>query len=95
MERFRPNLLIALHDPVPFAEDDWVGRTLKAGGVELAVNRPCERCMIVTVDPKDASRDPSLLRTLVKERDSCFGVYAAVIRPGVLEVGQQVFLTGS
>jgi hypothetical protein len=31
----------------------------------------------------------------VKERDSCFGVYAAVIRPGVLEVGQQVFLTGS
>jgi uncharacterized protein YcbX len=95
LERFRPNLLIALHDPVPFAEDDWVGRTLKAGGVELAVNRPCERCMIVTVDPKDASRDPSLLRTLVKERDSCFGVYAAVIRPGVLQVGDRVFLTGS
>lgn len=95
LERFRPNLLIALYDPVPFVEDRWIGKTLRVGKVELAVKRPCERCMIVTVDPKDASRDPTLLRTLVKERNNCFGVYAAVTQPGEVEAGQPVFLVES
>lgn len=95
LERFRPNLLIALDHPTPFAEDRWIGRVLRVGDVELAVQRPCERCMIVTVDPKDASRDPTLLRTLVEERDNCFGVYAGVIKSGVIEAGQRVFLTDS
>ena len=61
--------------------------------MELAVNRPRERCMIVTVDLKDA-----VIRRCQdtgEGKDSCFGVYAAVIRPGVLQVGDRVFLTGS
>ncbi|WP_281244553.1 MOSC domain-containing protein [Thermoflavimicrobium dichotomicum] len=93
--RFRPNFLFTLYEKIPFIEDNWLGKILKIGEVELEVKRHCERCMIITVDPEDASRDSTLLKTVVKERNNYFGVYATVIKPGEVEVGQQVFLIES
>jgi uncharacterized protein YcbX len=90
--RFRPNFLFTLYENVPFVEDNWFGKILKIGEVELEVKRHCERCMIITVDPENAHRDTTLLKTLVKERNNYFGVYATVIKPGEVEVGQQVLL---
>ncbi|MBN2910235.1 MOSC domain-containing protein [Polycladomyces sp. WAk] len=92
VRRFRPNFLFTLYQKVPFVEDNWLGKMLKIGELELMVKRHCERCMIITVDPKDANRDTTLLKTVVKERNNCFGVYATVIKPGEIEVGQQVLL---
>lgn len=93
--RFRPNFLFTPYEKVPFVEDNWLGKILKIGEVELEVKKHCERCMIITVDPKDANRDMTLLKTVVKERDNHFGVYASVIKPGEVEAGQQVWLIES
>jgi hypothetical protein len=60
--------------------------------VELEIKRHCERCMIITVNPSDSQRDPTLLKTVVKERNNHFGVYASVIRTGEISLGDQVFL---
>ncbi|RST76086.1 MOSC domain-containing protein [Siminovitchia acidinfaciens] len=91
--RFRPNLLISLVDKTPFVEEEWFGKRIKIGRqVELELKRHCERCMIITVDPDNAERDPSLLKTVVKERENRFGIYATVIKTGEIHVGDEAVL---
>lgn len=91
--RFRPNLIISLKDKVPFIEETWFGRRIKIGEeVEIELKRHCKRCMIITVNPDDAKRDPSLHKTVISERNNYFGVYASVIKPGEINVDDEVHL---
>lgn len=93
MRRFRPNLFISLKDKVPFIEEEWIGRCIKIGTeVEMELVGHCKRCMIITVDPDNAERDPSLHKTVIKESNGNFGVYASVIRTGDIHVHDEVHL---
>ncbi len=60
--------------------------------VVLEVKRHCERCMIITVDPENAERDSSLVKTVAKERNNHLGVYASVITTGEINVGDEVHI---
>ncbi|MBM7553730.1 MOSC domain-containing protein [Thalassobacillus pellis] len=92
--RFRPNIIISTSNPEPFQEEMWIGKTLKIGdSVTLKIKRPCERCMIINVNPEDAKQDPSILKKLVQERKNMFGVYAAVLKTGVIDKGDFVTLS--
>ncbi|GGY04672.1 hypothetical protein GCM10007160_35410 [Litchfieldella qijiaojingensis] len=95
MAQFRPNLVVS--GSLPYAEDDW--RLLRIGEVELAVDKPCSRCAMVTVDPSTGGfipeREP--LRTLARYRQGVdgkvyFGQNLIVIKGGTLEVGSPVEL---
>lgn len=56
--RFRPNVVVDSGDLVGFAENDWVGRTLRLGDeVRLAVTEPCPRCVMVTLPQGDLPKD--------------------------------------
>ncbi len=90
--RFRSNLLIELAEDAPFAEDRWIGKRLRIGDVVIDVKRHCERCPIITIDPDDLNKTPTLLQTLIRERQNRFGVYSSVARPGQIGVGDLVFL---
>lgn len=91
--RFRHNVVLSLVNKTPFLEESWFGKRIIIGNdVELEIKRHCERCMIITVDPGDSHKDPSLLKTVVKERNNHFGVYASVLRTGEIRLGDQVFL---
>ncbi|RFU70473.1 MOSC domain-containing protein [Peribacillus saganii] len=91
--RFRPNLYIDLIDKIPYIEETWIGKSMKIGSeVEIQLKRRCERCMIITVNPGDAKKDMSLLRTVALERDNYFGVYASVIKAGDIHAGDKVVL---
>lgn len=93
VRRFRPNLFLSLNDKIPFMEEQWFGKRLKIGKeVEIELKRHCERCMIVTVDPETSEKDPSLLKTIVKERNNHFGVYASVVNTGEINVGDGVWM---
>ena len=46
MNRFRPNLVVS--GSAAFAEDDW--KRVKIGDVVFRSAKPCERCVITTVD---------------------------------------------
>jgi uncharacterized protein YcbX len=95
VRRFRPNIVVTTPDDRPFAEDDWVGASLTFGdpvnGATIAVTHRDVRCAMVNVDPDTAYPDPEVLRTIVRERERCVGVYAAVLRSGSLTVGQPVY----
>ncbi len=92
IHRFRPNLLIGLHEEKPFEEDLWLGRRLQVGQVVLQVTQRCRRCVMTTVDPETHERTPSLLQFLQQHREGYFGVYAKVLKPGWISVGDAVVL---
>jgi uncharacterized protein YcbX len=92
MSRFRPNLVVGGCDA--FAEDGW--RRLRVGTVELAVVKPCARCVFITVDAETARKDPHQepLRTLTTFRrisgKVMFGQNVVVRRAGTVRVGDAV-----
>ncbi|TKD72552.1 MOSC domain-containing protein [Pseudalkalibacillus hwajinpoensis] len=92
--RFRPNLVISLFEKTPFVEKEWEGKFLRIGQeVMIEVVKPCERCMIITVDPEDGTKQPGLLKKLVKEQNNLFGMYARVKQTGEITTGDRVFIT--
>ena len=89
--RFRPNLVLELLDNEAYAEETWIGKRLLIGDtIELSINNPCERCMIITVDPSTGKADASLLKLIAKTRQNHFGVYGSVIKTGTIRVGDAV-----
>ena len=88
--RFRPNLVVDAASP--FAEDDWVGATLRLGGARMRVDQRDERCVMVNIDPDTSVRDPRVLRTIAQQRGACLGVYGAPVEPGRVAVGDPVVL---
>ena len=91
--RFRPSLL--LDGCEPHAEDGWVGGRIQAGEAVLEVVKLDVRCALTTRNPVTGERDADTLRWIgeFRPRDDgeiCFGVYADVVRPGAVGVGDPV-----
>ena len=89
--RFRPNLLVDAVGP-DFAEDAWVGRVLRIGGLRMRVDLRDQRCVMVTIDPVTLDRNPAILRAIARERDNRLGVYGSTVEPGQVAVGDPVEL---
>ncbi len=92
VQRFRPNVLVEASDDLPFQEDDWVGCVIRLGGVRMRVDKRDGRCVVITIDPVTAERTPSILRTVVDEREGCLGVYGTTVQPGNVTIGDVVLL---
>ena len=93
VRRFRPNFLVETNKELEgLVEAAWAGRTLKLGEVELKLEIPCARCGMTTHAQKDLPKDPSVLRTVVKDGNQNMGVYASVISGGRVNVGDSVKL---
>jgi uncharacterized protein YcbX len=88
--RFRPNLVIEGQD-----EKDWIGRTLQIGDrVEIRVLEQTGRCVMITMAQSELADEPRILRTLSQGADEpLFGVYAEVLVPGRIRLGDGVVLT--
>lgn len=91
MGNFRPSLVI--EGLGEFAEDTY--KTMRTNGVTLHAAKPCARCVVVTIDQKDAiARGPEPLTTLSKYRKKgekvMFGHYFLPDRSGAMSVGDLV-----
>lgn len=96
IRRFRPNIVIDTGQNDSFTEDQWVGKTLVFGDAAdspaVHVTMRDERCVMVNLQPDTAQSDPAVLKTVVQLNQNCAGVYATVLRPGTLTVGQTIHL---
>ncbi len=102
--RFRANLVVDTPDVAGFVENDWVGRELAVGGtVRLQVFLPTPRCAVPTLEHGDLPGDPDVIRTLARHNrievegfglQQSAGVYAKVLVPGTVRVGDPVTLVG-
>jgi MOSC domain-containing protein len=96
IRRFRPNIVVRLHEPGAFKEDSWLGGALSFGDSReapaISVTMRDVRCSMVNLDPDSADPAPEVLKTIVRLNDNNAGVYATVTRTGRLTVGQKIFL---
>ena len=91
MARFRPNLV--LRGAIPWAEDGW--RRLRIGPLEIAIAKPCDRCVVTTTDQETGERrGKEPLRTLATfrrtDRGVLFGQNCVALGRGTLEAGMPV-----
>lgn len=95
MLRFRPNIVVT--GGKAFEEDYW--QRITVASATLNVVKPCSRCSMPAVNPKDASRQPDVIRTLAQKRlfnkKTYFGQNVVLdaernIAPLQLTVGDQV-----
>jgi uncharacterized protein len=91
--RFRPNVVVDTAGRSGFAENDWVGRTLRLGDeVRLTVTGPCGRCVMVTLAQDDLPKDTGILRSAAQHNRLRVGVYASVQSGGRVRNGDPVML---
>lgn len=94
--RFRPNIVLETAETQPFQEDTWLGGTLvfddDAAGAAINVTLCDERCMMINLDPDTAQQDPAVLKVVAQMNQNNAGVYATVVREGVISIGQRVRL---
>ena len=94
VRRFRPSLVVDTGDESGHPELDWVGSTLHVGEVDLELVVGCPRCVMVTREIDERiPQDRSVLRHIVRDLNQNVGVYANVIRPGSVRVGDAVTLS--
>ena len=99
VRRFRPSLVIDTGDDGADAstpghpEFDWRGRRAAIGSATIEFGAPCPRCVMVTREISDAiPADRSVLRHIVRDLDQNLGVYATIVVPGTVAVGDALTL---
>lgn len=90
MNRFRPN--IVARGCGAFAEDAW--KRIRIGEVEMAVVKPCARCVVTTIDKETLAQNKEPLKTLnayrKRENGAMFGQNVIPLNEGRLAVGMSV-----
>ena len=88
--RFRPSMVFETTEP-GHVEFTWKGKTAQVGTATVEFLDPCPRCVMVTRQiNNDIGEDRSVLRHIVRELDQNLGVYARILTPGVVNVGDNV-----
>ena len=101
-ERYRPNIVIRTA-ATGFVENDWAGKKLRIGkDLTLRVMLSTPRCAVPTLIHGDLPRDTAALRVLAEHNrviplealgsQPCAGVYAQVLHPGRIRLGDHVRL---
>ena len=90
VRRFRPNILIETDERGSFPEQDWIGQEIRIGDALLKVHSTCIRCVMTTHGFADLSKDPRIMRALVKQAGGNLGVYATVEKPGRIARGDSL-----
>ena len=89
--RFRANVYVDLTNADGFAENAFVGKSLRIGSkVVVQVLQRDARCMMITLDPDTAEKSPAILKAVAQGHEGMAGVYAAVLTEGMIRKGDSV-----
>jgi hypothetical protein len=91
--RFRANIYLDLTSAEGFAEDRFVGGSLRVGpDVILSILKRDSRCKIITLDPDTVASTPELLKKVAQAHCGTAGVYGTVVAEGTVRKGDSVEL---
>jgi uncharacterized protein YcbX len=89
--RFRANVYLDLTSSDGFAEDAFVGRSVRIGPkVIVSILERDPRCMMITLDPDNAEKSPAILKAVAQAHNGMAGVYGAVLVEGMMHKGDPV-----
>jgi len=93
--RFRANVYVNLTSTQGFAENEFVGKTLRIGPkVVVTVLERDARCVMITLDPDTGEKTPAILKKVAQAHEGMAGVYGAVMVEGMLHKGDSVEVLG-
>jgi uncharacterized protein YcbX len=83
--RFRANVYVDLTSAQGFAENEFVGKSLRIGPkVVVTILERDPRCVMITLDPDTGEKTPSILKSVAQAHEGMAGVYGAVMVEGML-----------
>ena len=86
--RFRPSIVIDTPDEIGHPEFLWKGRKGQLGSAVVEFLDPCPRCIMITRRINGSiPEDRGILRHVVRDLDQAVGVYARIVTPGKVSVG--------
>ncbi|MFJ2772138.1 MOSC domain-containing protein [Streptomyces sp. NPDC087300] len=94
VRRLRKNIVVETDEP--WIEEDWVGREITVGGADgreplrLRVTGRVARCVMTTQAQTGLPADSRILKTLTAARGMCIGIYADIVTPAPLTLGDTV-----
>lgn len=89
--RFRANVYVDLSSDQGFAENEFVGRSLRIGPkVVVRILERDARCAMITLDPDTSERTPAILKKVAQAHEGMAGVYGVVIVEGMLHKGDSI-----
>ena len=91
VRRFRPSIVVEDGTEAGHPEMGWTGRRARVGSAVIEFGVPCPRCVMVTREiDADVPADRAVLRHVVAELDQNVGIYATVVEPGSVTVGDRL-----
>jgi uncharacterized protein YcbX len=95
--RFR--MMLEVDGLAAMEEETWRNRRVRVGDATVLVRELTHRCGVPSVDPDTGRRDRDMLRELIDVREAidgqaCLGVYAEVLTPGLVCVGDTLEPSG-
>jgi MOSC domain-containing protein len=89
--RFRANVYVDLTSGGGFAENDFVGRSLRIGPkLVVRILERDARCVMITLDPDTTEKTPQILKKVAQAHEGMAGVYGAVMVEGMLHKSDPV-----
>src|SRR6058998_2187492 len=93
--RFRANVYVDLTSAQGFAENEFVGKSLRIGPkVVVTVLERDARCVMITLVPDTGEKSPEILKKVAQAHDGMAGVYGAFIVEGMVHKGDSVEVLG-
>jgi hypothetical protein len=91
--QFRESIYADLPDTIGFAEDGFVGRSVRIGH-DLVVGfvERDQRCMLINLHPDTSQASPALLKAVAQHHNARAGIYGEVLREGAVRVGDPIAL---
>lgn len=97
VDRRRFRMTVGINGVAAFEEERWIDRVVAIGSATVRVHGNVGRCAVTTLDPDRGVADLQTLHLLRRLRDDVpsteplpFGVWAEVISPGEIRVGDEV-----
>jgi uncharacterized protein len=93
VRRFRPNFLVETAAGIEgLVEAEWSGATVRLGALSLECWIPAVRCGMTTHAQPGLAKDPSVLRSIVRDAGQNLGVYGSALNSSRVAVGDEVEL---
>ena len=88
--RFRPTVLVEAGEGEGFIENDWVGRRLRLGAVDLTAQDATKRCGITFIAQPGLDEDPEILRSILRHNKRTLGLYCSIESTGTIRLGDEL-----
>ena len=90
VRRFRPNIVVAT-EATGLVEQEWLGHEIAIGeALVVRAARPTVRCVMTTLPQAELGAAPAVLRTLTELNAASLGIYAEVLQPGIVRIGDEL-----